>query len=230
MRTTASNIKIIPAATAKMMYSVVLDIPRASKQTRSDISRWRHWTGSKSSRTEIVLLNYLWMLKPIHEIRGHSLICLDMNSRQKGKKIEINKQISKINKPMNQSKINGEAKSECRLESENVRMSVQPNGCGIRTWTGAEGNHIGKWAISFAIPGLDFDEKGSIQSKAFDGGRHLIANDAFNDPIAIALGTIGRVENDISCNLAVRLLGRLPIQVDGRWIVLDRNDGEIARR
>ena len=102
------------------------------------------------------------------------------------------------------------------------------NGWGL-TATGAEGNHIREGTVSLAVSGLDLDEVRSVGREAFNSGRHLIANDTFDDPIAIPLGAIGRVEDDVASNLAVGLLGRLPIQVDGRWILLDRNDGEVAR-
>ena len=100
----------------------------------------------------------------------------------------------------------------------------------VRTSTGAEGNNIGEGTVSFVISGLNFDEIRSVGREALDGGGHLVTDDPFDDPIAIPLRTVRRVEDDVSRDLAVGLFGRLPIQVDGRRVLFDGHDGEIPRR
>ncbi len=97
------------------------------------------------------------------------------------------------------------------------------------TLTRPEGNNIRKGSVTLVIPGLDLDEIRRVWRESFNGCRHLVTNDTFNDPITIPLRAIRRVENDVTRNLAVRLLGRLPIQIYGRRILFDWNDRQIPR-
>ena len=57
---------------------------------------------------------------------------------------------------------------------------------------------VGERAVAFVVPRLDFDEIGRVRCETFDGCRHLIADDAFNHPVAIALGAVRRVEDNVT--------------------------------
>ena len=68
-----------------------------------------------------------------------------------------------------------------------------------RTRIGAELNDVGERAVSFVVPRLDLEKVGRVRRQAFDGGGHLVADDAFNHPISIPLRVIRRVEDDVAC-------------------------------
>ncbi len=82
----------------------------------------------------------------------------------------------------------------------NLKKSKK-GGLEISTWIGAELIGVGERTVALVVPGLDFDKVSRVRRQAFDGCRHFIADDAFDNPVAITLGAIRRVEDNVTCKI-----------------------------
>lgn len=91
-------------------------------------------------------------------------------------------------------------------------------------------DHVGERPVSLAVPRLNLQEVDGVGRESFDGGGHLVADDALADPLAVVLRAVSRVGDDVAGDLAVGLFRRLPVQVDDGRVVVDQHDRQIARR
>jgi len=55
------------------------------------------------------------------------------------------------------------------------------------TWISAKWDNVGERAVALVVARLDLDEIRRVRRETFNGGRHLVADDTFDDPIAITL-------------------------------------------
>src|SRR6218665_3437680 len=79
------------------------------------------------------------------------------------------------------------------------------------THIGLEIDLVRERTIALIVSGLNFEKIHLRRLQPVENGVELITDNNLDDPITIVLCIVGRIEDDIAGDLAVRQFGRLPV-------------------